>query len=125
MFGYQHTEHIECGRRRRAPCTGGVGGVGETGGRDTQHNIFLAPGKAEGTVFTKVANNFIVIEIIIRPEKCDAGSNKAKSKEQIDLGKWQGADHKLEVASVLRHKRTKHLTSHCIVNFRSHPDIIK
>ena len=40
----------------------------------------------------KVADNLITIEKIFGPEKCDARSNKAESKKQIDLvGKRQSA----------------------------------
>ena len=40
---------IWCNITRLVPCTGCVGGIGDTGGRYTHHSILLTPGKA-GTV---------------------------------------------------------------------------
>ena len=61
-----------------------------TRGRDTQHSVLLAPGKA-GIVFLMFVfkPKFPIIsvtkEIMVRPEKCDAGSKKGKGEEQIHL----------------------------------------
>ena len=79
------------------PCTGGVGGLADTGGRDAQQSIFLTPSEAGATVFSCVELTFtsppklsiMSSQLDIAPEKCDAGSNKAESKEQIHLGKCQ------------------------------------
>ena len=52
----------------KTPCTGDVGGLGDTGGGDTEQSIFLTPGKAGETVFSCVDStfttdkNFITIE---------------------------------------------------------------